>query len=99
MRHEIRATGEVEVVGVFVTGTFPKPPPADHIELPWSPDGRARTHLRKPSYAVCSHSYIYPLKFASEDEIEFGGFVDGPLFERIKAKVKELSPPQSGEAG
>ena len=65
LRHEIRATGEVEVVGVFVTGTFPKPPPADHIELPWSPDGRARTHLRKPSYAVCSHSYIYPLKFAS----------------------------------
>ncbi len=97
LSHQLSATGEVEVVGVFVTGTFRKPPPEDHVILPWHRDRRAQTLLTKPSAAVCS--YIYHLTFAKEDEIMFGGFVGGRLLETILAKVKELNAQQGSDAG
>jgi len=99
LEHEVGASGEITVVGVFVTGTFLKPPPKDHIKLPWSPDGRAQTRLTKESYAVCSHPYIYHLTFASEDEIEFRGSVDGRTLDQITAKIEELNQQQGGDAG
>lgn len=97
LRHETRATGEVDVFGVAVTGTFPKPLPADHVALPWHRDRRVRTLLDKPSAAVCS--WVVCLTFAAEGEIAMGGFVDDRLVETIVAKVNELSARRGSEAG
>jgi hypothetical protein len=95
LRHETRTTGEVDVIGVAVTGTFPTPLPEDHVALPWQGNRRVRTLLDKPSAAVCS--WIVPLTFAGADEIMMGGFVDGKLLEMIVAKVNALYPPEGGE--
>jgi len=94
--HRVHATGEIEVTGVAVTGTFPKPLPADHIALQWQRDRRVRTLLDKPSAAVCS--WIVHQTF-TEADITLGGFIDGKLLEVIIAKVNELTPPEENEAG
>jgi hypothetical protein len=94
LEHQTRATGEVEVVGVAVTGTFPKPLPADHVELPWKRDRNVRTRLDKPSAAVCS--WVVHATFPSEAAVLIGGFVDGPQLNTIRAKVNDLSAPQGG---
>ena len=42
------------VTAMAVTTTFPEPPPRDHVKLPWHPQGRVLTKLRKRSAAVIS---------------------------------------------
>ena len=42
------------LVAIAITTTFPDPPPADHIQLPWHPQGRVMTRLYKRSAAVLS---------------------------------------------
>jgi hypothetical protein len=98
LEQEILPTGEVRVVGAFVTGTFPKPLPEDHIPIKqWAPQGRCRTGLSKPSAAVCSPKYIYRFTFKVATEIEVIGFIDGQLHSAIVAKVTELSTRVGGK--
>ncbi len=97
LQHQVRATGEVEVVGVAVTGTLPQPLPDDYVALPWHRNRRVRTLLDKPAAAVCS--WIVHLTFASEGDLAMGGFIDGQLLERIVAKVNALSAPPGGAGG
>jgi hypothetical protein len=40
--------------GIAITGTFPTPPPADHVLLPYDPVNQAVTRLKKKSAAVCT---------------------------------------------
>jgi len=47
---DIAASDILEVMAI--TTTFPSPPPADHVELPWHPQGNAATRLRRRSAAV-----------------------------------------------
>jgi hypothetical protein len=96
LRHQTLATGEVEVRGVAVTGTFPKPLPLDHVKLPWHRNRRVRTLLDKESAAVCS--WVVRLTFPHESAITIGGFVDDALMEAIVAKVNEVSARASGDA-
>jgi hypothetical protein len=96
LQHQARANGEVEVIGVAVTGTFPKRLPCDHVEIPSHPGGRCRTGLYERSAAVCS--WIVRLTFPSEAEISVGGFVPGDKLKAIVAKVNELAAPPGGEA-
>jgi hypothetical protein len=97
LQHLVRPAKEIEVVGVAVTGTLPKPLPQDYVTLPWQRDRRVRTLLDKPAAAVCS--WVVRLKFADEGQLTMGGFVDGRLLETIVAKVNELASPRGGEAG
>jgi hypothetical protein len=95
---QIQPTGEVRLVGTFVTGTLPKPLPEDHVPITqWAPSGRCRTGLTKPSAAVCSPDYIYRFTFNAAAEVAVIGFVDGKLLETIVAKVNALPPPQGSE--
>jgi hypothetical protein len=99
LEHQVLPTGEVRVVGAFVTGTLPKPLPQDHVPIKqWAPNGRCRTGLTKPSAAVCSPNYIYRLTFQALTDIKVIGFVDGELHAAIAAKVKELSVGEGGDA-
>jgi hypothetical protein len=100
LRHQILPTGEVRVVGAFVTGTLPKPLPEDHVPIEqWDPTGRCRTGLTKRSAAVCSSNYIYQFTFKAATEYKVIGFVDGQLRAAIVAKVNKLSAPPGGETG
>jgi hypothetical protein len=49
---DIHPDKSLEVMAV--TTSFPDPPPADHVELPWHPRGIASTRLRRRSAAVLS---------------------------------------------
>src|SRR6266540_843287 len=60
-----------QIVGVAVTTTFPDPPPADHVPLPWDPTRRSVTRLRRRSAAVCT--WLVPFEPDAVDEI--GGHV------------------------
>jgi len=93
-------TGEVKVVGAFVTGTFPRRLPDDHVAIKqWAPNGRCRTGLTKPSAVVCSPNYIYRREFKTAAEFKVIGCVNGQLRAAIVAKVNELRPSPGGEAG
>jgi len=100
LEHQVLPTGEVRVVGAFVTGTLLKPLPEDHVPIKqWAPNGRCRTGLTKPSAAVCSSNYIYKFTFKSATEHKVIGFVDGQTLAAIAAKVDGLSVQPGGEEG
>jgi hypothetical protein len=42
------------LIAMAVTTTVSDPPPADHVLLPWHPQGRVMTRLRRRSAAVLS---------------------------------------------
>jgi mRNA-degrading endonuclease toxin of MazEF toxin-antitoxin module len=46
-------------VGVAISTTILTPVPDDHVELPFHPNGKVRTGLRKRSVAVCT--WLQPL--------------------------------------
>ena len=78
---EIRQGESFEAMAV--TTTFPQPPPADHVELPWHPQGRVLTKLRKRSAAVLS--WIVEIDLG--DVIEFGGDVPVKVMRKILARL------------
>lgn len=43
-----------EVVVAAITTTFPEPPPAEVVPLPWHPTGRVATGLTRRSGVVCN---------------------------------------------
>lgn len=52
---------DAEFVGVAVTSRFDRPPPGDHVPLPFGTHGRCETGLRTESCAVCSWVVILPV--------------------------------------
>jgi hypothetical protein len=78
---EIRPDDPLAVMAV--TSTFPDPPPADHIPLPWHPAGRVLTKLRKRSAAVLS----WISEVEHEDVIELYGDVPARLMITILERV------------
>jgi mRNA-degrading endonuclease toxin of MazEF toxin-antitoxin module len=67
------------VMALAVTTTFADPPPDDHVPLPWHPQGRAGTKLRKRSAAVLS----WIVEIDPEDVVEFYGEVPPRLMIQI----------------
>jgi hypothetical protein len=68
-----------------ITTTFADPAPPDHIELPWHPQGRVYTGLRRRSAAVLTWlAQLHP-----DDIIRFHGDIPAPLMIRI---LEKLSP-------
>jgi hypothetical protein len=68
-----------------VTTTFPHPPPDDHLQLPWHPQGRVSTKLRKRSAAVLS----WIVEIDPADIIEFGGDVPVKVMRQILERLTE----------
>jgi hypothetical protein len=68
-----------------ISTTFPNPPPRDHIPLPWHPQGRVLTKLRRRSAAVLS--WIVELDAADIDELQ--GDVPLKLMLEILARLEK----------
>ena len=67
-----------------ITTTFPEPAPEDHVPLPWHPQGRVLTKLRKRSAAVLTWiSQVHP-----EDVIQLHGDVPVGLMLEILGRIK-----------
>ena len=67
------------LIAMAITTSFGEPPPADHIPLPWHPQGRSITRLRKRSAAVLS----WVIEIDAADLLEFGGDVPPALMIEI----------------
>jgi mRNA-degrading endonuclease toxin of MazEF toxin-antitoxin module len=78
---EIQAEGDIVVVAA--TGTFSKPLPANHVELPWKNGGHPVTKLYKPCVVVCD--WVCLVRVA--DVKSFGGMVPKPLLEKILLRI------------
>ncbi|MDB5293243.1 MAG: hypothetical protein JWL69_4484 [Phycisphaerales bacterium] len=76
------------LVVMAVTTTFADPPPADHVPLPWDPQGRTLTKLRKRSGAVLS----WIAEVLPNDIVECHGDVPVPLMTRILKSLDEQRP-------
>jgi hypothetical protein len=59
------------LVALAITTTFTDPPPPDHVPLPWHPQGRVITKLRKRSAAVLS----WVVEIHPQDVRQIGGDV------------------------
>jgi hypothetical protein len=71
------------LLALAVTTTFPDPPPDDCVPLPWHPQGRVLTGLRKRSAAVLS--WIVSLDIA--DVLMLHGDVPAPLMHEILRRL------------
>ncbi|HWE95959.1 MAG TPA: type II toxin-antitoxin system PemK/MazF family toxin [Tepidisphaeraceae bacterium] len=76
------------IVVVAVTTTFADPPPADHVLLPWDPQGRTLTKLRKRSAAVLS----WIVEVLPNDIVECQGDLPAPLVTRILKSLDQQRP-------
>ena len=77
---------------IAITTTYPDPPPADHVELPWEARRHPVTRLTKRSAAVVS--WFGKVK---ADEVEPIGDVPTKQMKMIEAKLAELKqsyPPE-----
>lgn len=73
---------------VAVTSTIIEPVPDDYVLLPWHPQGRVRTRLKRRCAAVCS----WLVRIAPSDIRELGGIVPGSVLLEIVTKVAVLRP-------
>jgi mRNA-degrading endonuclease toxin of MazEF toxin-antitoxin module len=82
----INLTGAVEVVAV--TSRLDRPLPADHVLLPWHPQGHPRTGLNRKSAAVCGWiGRILPI-----DVQDVAGLVPGPVLAEILSRIAATQP-------
>src|SRR5687767_12278805 len=70
-------SGAIDVVAVSTSVT--DPPPSDCVPLPWDPQGRASTRLRRRCVAVCSWAVI----LAADELEDTGGYVPAADLQRI----------------
>ena len=75
-------------VAMAITTTFRDPPPDDHIVLPWHPQGRTTTKLRRRSAAVLS----WLVEVNPADVHQFGGDVPIPLMIEILKRLEDTEP-------
>lgn len=69
-----------------VTTTFPDPPPASCVPLPWHPAEHPATRLRQRSAAVVD----WLARIMAEDISGFGGDVPRKVMYQIEAKLRTL---------
>jgi len=82
----VRVEGE-DIYGVAITS---RPVPEDkRVELPWHPQGRVKTQLRKQSAAACHWSKT----FKEEEIVRYLGIVPPEKFKAIIEKV----PPEPAD--
>ena len=74
---------------VAITSRLTEPLPADHILLPWHPQGHPRTGLNRRSAAVCT--WIAQIQAA--DVRDIAGITPGPVLVEILRRVAAAGPP------
>lgn len=88
----VTATDNIIVGGrlllVAITTRIPSPLPDDHVVLPWDPQGKARSGLRRPCAAVAT----WQLEIAVEDVKGVAGILPPATITEILAKVATASP-------
>ncbi len=77
------------MVAVAITTTFPEPPPASHVPLPWYPTGHPMTGLRRRSAAVCD----WLVTFRPSDVEAIGGRVPTKPLAEVLARLRDLAGP------
>lgn len=75
------------LVCVGISSRYPDPPRSVDYELPWSPDGRARTGLRKRSAAVIT----WAIQIHAEDVLQLHGELPRKHLAEINRLIRELS--------
>jgi hypothetical protein len=80
----------IPFVCVAITGTFPKPLPADCVLLPYQREGRAKTGLKKPCVAKCG----WPVTVTHADIQKCIGVIPGAELSLILEKVKNQATGQ-----
>jgi hypothetical protein len=81
-----------ELFGVVASHTAAnlKPPPPYTVALPWQPNGRVGTKLRKPTLALCGWvEHIRPSDVAPEN---IGGIVPPTIIELILDNRASIPP-------
>jgi mRNA-degrading endonuclease toxin of MazEF toxin-antitoxin module len=73
------------VVGAAITATLPTPLTEDYVELPWHPNGTARTRLRKRCAVHCR--WVVELDRNAIEQ--HGGHVSGGKLLEIMQRVKK----------
>jgi mRNA-degrading endonuclease toxin of MazEF toxin-antitoxin module len=80
-------TGQISehgpIIVAAITTTFPDPPPANCVQLPWHPGGRAVTRLRQRSAAVVN----WLSSIESGQVVGFGGDVPTRVMNAIQQKL------------
>jgi hypothetical protein len=75
---------------VAITTRLPQPLPIDHVLLPWDPEGKARSGLRRRCAAVAS----WQAEIALDDVQQVIGNLPAAVTKDLLAKVAaNLSPP------
>jgi mRNA-degrading endonuclease toxin of MazEF toxin-antitoxin module len=75
------------VVGASITTTLPNPLTDDYVELPWHPQGRVRTGLRRRCAVLCT--WLVRIDPAQIEETR--GRVPGDKLREINTKISELA--------
>jgi hypothetical protein len=68
-----------EFVAVALTTSYSPPPGSLEVELPWHPEGKTRTQLRRRTVAVCD----WLVTIRSEDVEALGGVVPEHIMGQI----------------
>jgi hypothetical protein len=77
-----------DAYGIAITSTFPQPPPATMIPLPYQRQGNCQTGLTSPSVAVCD----WPVIVGKADILQrLGTSPAGPLA-AVLAQLPTLQP-------
>jgi hypothetical protein len=86
----VTATSEIPsqdaLVAVAITGRFSDPLADDEVILPWHPEGRVRTRLRKSCLAKCS----WLCQIRKEDTVATKGTVPRAQMEKIIGILRDL---------
>ncbi len=75
------------VVGACITTTLPNLLTEDYVELPWQPQGRVRTGLRRRCAALCT--WLVQVDPAQIEETR--GRVPGDTLTEIQTRISELA--------
>ena len=86
-------TAEIEnadtIVAVAITGAYSDPLASDEVPLPYHPQGKARSGLRKPRVAKCSWLVAIP----KTNILDVRGFLSHERLSVLLLKVSELTGP------
>lgn len=86
-------TAEIEnaetIVAVAITGVYSDPLASDEVPLPYHPQGKARTGLRKPCVAKCS----WLVTILKTNILDVRGFLSNERLSVLLLKVSELPGP------
>ncbi len=90
---DIVADGALRVLAI--TTRLPTPLPEDHVLLPWDPQGKARSGLRRRCAAVAG----WQLEIPVADVQQVVGILPPAVIAELLAKVDAAMPPPATEEG